>query len=212
VTPETRHFFTTTTVRRRVHHSTKRATTHVTVPPTVPATTPKTAPRVLHAYTPPTPAATFPPAPPPPPPPPPAPAPVIASVPSSGGAEGALIAAINNFRAAHGLPPLSVHPNLSDKARAWAAHMASGGCGMGGNGAPNICHSNLSDGITAQWRLLEENVGMIGPKTNVAGMESAFENSPMHAGNMLNNQINYIGVGVAYVGDYMYVAEEFMLA
>jgi uncharacterized protein YkwD len=137
---------------------------------------------------------------------------VIASVPSSGGAEGTLVAAINAFRAAHGLPPLSVHPNLSAKARAWAAHMASGGCGVGGNGAPNICHSSLSDGITAQWRLLEENVGMIGPKDNVAGMESAFENSPMHAANMLNNQINYVGVGVAYVGNYMYVAEEFMLA
>ena len=164
----------------------------------------------MRVYVPPTPAPTPPPAPPPPPPVPPAP--VIAAVPSSGGAESALVAAINNFRAAHGLPALQVHPTLSSKAAGWAAHMASGGCGVGGNGAPNICHSNLSDGVNVQWRLLEENVGMIGPKTNVSGMESAFENSPMHRDNMLNNQINYVGVGVAYVGDYMYVAEEFMLA
>jgi uncharacterized protein YkwD len=96
------------------------------------------------------------------------------------------------------------------KARAWAEHMASGGCGYASNGLPSICHSSLSDGITAQWSLLEENVGMLSPKTNVDAMESAFEHSPPHAENMLNTKITYVGVGFAYVGNYMYVAEEFM--
>jgi uncharacterized protein YkwD len=68
----------------------------------------------------------------------------------------------------------------------------------------------LTDGISTQWSLLEENVGMCSPKNNVSGMESAFERSPEHAANMLNGKIRYIGVGFAYYGDYMYVAEEFM--
>ena len=39
------------------------------------------------------------------------------------------------------------------------------GCGSSG-GVPNICHSSLSSGIYEHWTLLEENVGMISPKTN----------------------------------------------
>jgi uncharacterized protein YkwD len=120
-----------------------------------------------------------------------------------------LVSGINNFRAQHGLPPLTVHSVLESKARSWAAHMASGGCGVGSNGAPNICHSNLSDGITVSWTRLAENVGMVSPSSNVSGMESAYEHSPPHAENMLS-QVQYVGVGVAYVGNYMYTAEEFM--
>jgi uncharacterized protein YkwD len=125
-------------------------------------------------------------------------------------AESTLIGLINAYRGAHGLPPLAPHWNLEDKARSWAAHMASGGCGVGSNGLPNICHSSLSSGITVRWGLLEENVGMLSPTTNVGGAESMFENSPPHAANMLNPQINFVGVGFAYFGNYMYVAEEFM--
>jgi uncharacterized protein YkwD len=51
---------------------------------------------------------------------------------------------------------------------------------------------------------------MVSPTSNVSGMESAFEHSPPHAENMLNGQINYVGVGVAYAGNDMYVTEEFM--
>ncbi len=121
-----------------------------------------------------------------------------------------MVGGINAYRRAHGLPDLTVNDVLVAKARSWATNMANGGCGRGSNGVPNICHSNLTDGITVTWTRLEENVGMISPRTNVSGMESAFEHSPPHAENMLNGQIHYIGVGVAYVGDYMYVAEEFM--
>lgn len=126
------------------------------------------------------------------------------------GAENAMVAGINAYRRAHGLPDLSTHMVLIAKARSWATNMANGGCGRGGNGVPNICHSNLTSGITVSWSRLEENVGMISPRANVSGMESAFEHSPPHAENMLNRDIRYIGVGVAYIGDYMYVAEEFM--
>lgn len=139
-----------------------------------------------------------------------APQPAPAPAPSSSAAESQLVSLINGFRHSHGLGSLSVHSTLVSKARSWAAHMASGGCGMGGNGLPLICHSNLSSDINVQWSVLEENVGMCSPRSNVSGMESAFENSPMHAANMLSTKIHYVGVGFAYVGNYMYVAEEFM--
>jgi uncharacterized protein YkwD len=125
----------------------------------------------------------------------------------SNGAESALVAGINSFRGSHGLPPLAVHPTLVNKARVWSGYMANGGCGGGG---ANICHSSLSDGIDVSWSLLGENVGIVSPTSNVSGMESAFEHSPPHAENMLNSQINFVGVGVAYVGNNMFVTEEFM--
>ena len=132
----------------------------------------------------------------------------MASVGQSG-PEGAIVAGINAFRASHGLPALAVHSNLVSKARAWAGHMANGGCGRGGGGVPNICHSSLADGIVVRWTLLAENVGMVAP-VNASTMNSAFEQSPAHAANMLNGQMQYVGVGVAVVGNNMYCAEEFM--
>ncbi|HET9729965.1 MAG TPA: hypothetical protein VFR41_11115, partial [Acidimicrobiia bacterium] len=69
---------------------------------------------------------------------------------------------------------------------------------------------NLTSGITISWTLLEENVGSAAPKTNLKGLEQGFEASPPHLANMLNGQIRYIGIGVAYWGDHVYVAEEFM--
>jgi uncharacterized protein YkwD len=197
----------TSTTKRVTTTTRARATTTVAPTTVAPTTVPPTLPPVTRPrYT--APPRTVPPPPPPPPPPSPL-APIAASVPQSG-AEGALVAGINNFRAAHGLPPLAVHSNLVSKARAWAAHMANGGCGRGGGGTPNICHSVLSNGIAVRWTRLAENVGMISPMTNVSGMEGGFEGSPPHAANMLNNQMQYVGVGAAYVGNYMYVAEEFM--
>jgi uncharacterized protein YkwD len=142
---------------------------------------------------------------------PPTPAPPVPTAgATSSAAEAALVAAINNFRSAHGLSILATHPELVRKAQSWALHMANGGCGRGGNGLPNICHSVLSDGITVQWTALAENVGMISPSTNVMGMHNAFVNSPAHAANMLNGTMTYVGVGIATVGNYMYAAEVFM--
>jgi uncharacterized protein YkwD len=143
------------------------------------------------------------------PPPTPAPAAAPAAVTSSG-AEGELVADINSFRASHGLSALTMHADLVRKAEGWARFMANGGCGLGGNGLPNICHSTLTDGITVQWTGLAENVGMVSPSTNVSGMHNAYVNSPAHAANMLNGKMTYVGVGIAIVGNYMYSAEVFM--
>jgi uncharacterized protein YkwD len=125
------------------------------------------------------------------------------------GAEDALVQQINAYRAAHGLGALPVHPVLLNKARFVALTMSNGNCGRDGSGTPQICHSPLDAGVTVPWNYLAENVGMVGPR-DVTRMEQAFEASPGHAANMLSTQATSIGVGVAYVGDLMYVAEEFM--
>jgi uncharacterized protein YkwD len=124
--------------------------------------------------------------------------------------EKKVITEVNQYRAAHGLRALTVHWNLEDKAHLWAAWMAGGGCGRAANGVPTICHSNLTSNITVNWSLLEENVGAASPAGNVMGIATGFEHSPLHSANMLNKQITSIGVGVAYSGNVVVVAEEFM--
>jgi len=124
--------------------------------------------------------------------------------------ERQIINSVNGFRAVHGLRALQVHSNLETKARAWASWMAEGHCGRNAQGVPTICHSNLPSGITVHWSRLEENVGEVSPRTAVSTITTGFERSPEHAANMLNTQISYVGVGVAYSGNVLFVAEEFM--
>src|SRR5205085_936164 len=91
-----------------------------------------------------------------------------------------------------------VNANLVAKARDWAATMAAGG---------RIWHSTLSDGITADWQKLGENVGMGG---SVDGLHNAFVASPHHYENLVDADFTQIGIGIAMNGSTMYVAEEFM--
>jgi len=202
VTASARRFVAATTtsagVKKKIAHK-KVAHKKVTHKAVVPTTIPYVAPPVVRAV--------VPVAPTPLPVPAPAAPPAVAT---SSGAEGQLVAGINGFRASHGVAALTMHADLVRKAEGWARFMANGGCGFGDNGLPNICHSTLTDGITVQWTGLAENVGMVSPSTNVAGMHNAYVNSPAHAANMLNSKMTYVGVGVAVVGNYMYSAEVFM--
>ncbi len=122
------------------------------------------------------------------------------------GAEQAFVNAINRVRAGRHLPALAVRSDLVNKARYWAVWMSLGNCA----GSALICHSQLSGGISARWSWLAENVGVASPRSNVAGLESAFEHSAEHFANMVAPQAKAIGVGVAYAGNNIYVAEEFM--
>ena len=112
--------------------------------------------------------------------------------------EAAFVAHINGLRASKGLAPLEVHPNLVEKARAWAATMSREG---------RIWHSKLSDGITADWAKLGENVGMGGW---VDALHAAFVASPNHYANLIDPDFNYIGIGVVYAGETLFVSEMFM--
>jgi len=112
--------------------------------------------------------------------------------------EASFVAKINDLRTSQGLPALQVNDNLVSKARAWAAGMAAAG---------RIWHSTLSDGITADWQKLGENVGMGG---SVDGLHAAFVASPHHYENLVDPDFSYVGIGIAMNGGTMYVAEEFM--
>ena len=112
--------------------------------------------------------------------------------------ESEFVAGINELRTSRGLEPLQVHDNLRSKARAWAGTMAGEG---------RIWHSNLPEGITADWDTLGENVG-VGP--SVGSLHDAFIASPSHFENLVRPDFDYIGIGVVMVGTTIYVAEEFM--
>ena len=118
--------------------------------------------------------------------------------------------AINHFRRAHGLGPLTAYDNLDDKAVLWSAYMAQGNCGIGAGGIPEICHSNLVAGIEMQWSLLEENVGSSSPSADLGALQGGFERSPAHRANMLDPRVTGVGIGVAYWNNTIYVAEEFL--
>src|SRR2546423_4041473 len=112
--------------------------------------------------------------------------------------EAAFVAKINDLRASKGLSALQVNDNLVAKARGWAAGMAAAG---------KIWHSTLSDGITADWQKLGENVGMGG---SVDGLHDAFVASPHHYANLVDSAFTQVGIGIAMNGGTIYVAEEFM--
>ena len=112
--------------------------------------------------------------------------------------EAAFVAKSNDLRASKGLPALQVYDNLVAKARGWAATMAA---------ADRIWHSTLSDGITADWQKLGENVGMGG---SVDGLHNAFVASPHHYENLVDPAFTQVGIGIAMSGSTIFVAEEFM--
>jgi Cysteine-rich secretory protein family len=112
--------------------------------------------------------------------------------------ESAFVAKINDLRASKGLGALQVNGNLVAKARSWATTMAAGN---------RIWHSTLSDGITADWQKLGENVGMGG---SVDGLHNAFVASPHHYENLVDPSFTQVGIGIAMNGDTIFVAEEFM--
>jgi uncharacterized protein YkwD len=128
---------------------------------------------------------------------------------SNATAEQTVLKSVNSLRTSRGLKPLSVHPALVNKARYWALWMAAGNCGRTG-GVPRICHSNLAAGITVPWTWLAENVGAASPRSNIKGVIDGLRNSPPHLENILSRRAQYVGVGVAYAGDTVYVVEEFM--
>ncbi len=116
----------------------------------------------------------------------------------TGGDEATFVAKINELRAGKGLAPLQVNANLTAKARAWSAGMASAG---------RIWHSTLSDGVTEDWKKLGENVGMGG---SVDGLHKAFVNSPAHYENLVDPSFGHVGIGIVMGGNTIYVTQVFM--
>jgi hypothetical protein len=112
--------------------------------------------------------------------------------------EASFVAKINELRTSKGLSTLQVNDNLVAKARGWAAGMAAAG---------RIWHSTLSDGITADWKKLGENVGMGG---SVDGLHAAFVASPHHYENLVDPAFGSVGIGIVMSGSTIFVSEVFM--
>jgi len=111
-----------------------------------------------------------------------------------------VLALLNGFRAAHGLPALIVAGDASAKAQEHSDEMAA---------AASLYHSaDLASGIQPGWSVLGENVGV---GSDAGQLESMFEASPLHCANLLNAAYDQVGVGVAHGGDgRMYVTQFFV--
>lgn len=115
-------------------------------------------------------------------------------------AEADFVARINGLRAAKGLPALTVHAELTDVARAWAAEMAE---------ADEISHNpDLAKQVRADWQKLGENVGV---GMTVPKLHDAFVNSPAHYRNLVDPDFTHIGVAVVLGRDgAIFTAHQFM--
>lgn len=109
---------------------------------------------------------------------------------------------INQTRAAAGLPPLTVHSELTQASRSWASSMATN---------DTLAHApDISAGISAPWIVLGENVG-VHDVQNVQQLHDAFVASPAHYKNIVDPRFRYIGVGVVVTGEgKMWTTHRFM--
>lgn len=100
----------------------------------------------------------------------------------------------NAMRTSAGLPVLSDHDVLNEKAEAWAQHLAQTG---------QLEHSQLTDSLgDLQWYALAENIGMSAPTADtLSTLHERLAESGRHRENMLDERFNHMGVGVAESAD-----------
>ncbi len=110
--------------------------------------------------------------------------------------ETRVLSLVQATRSAVGAPALRVDAALMSAARSWAAKMARDG---------HLSH-NVGIGSTVTASRLSENVGM-GP--SIDAVHQAWLNSPGHRANMVDTRVNSVGVGVAWAGGYVYIAQDF---
>jgi uncharacterized protein YkwD len=96
----------------------------------------------------------------------------------------------NTLRKSQGVAALKEHDTLTNKAEAWAKHMAATG---------RLEHSNLSSGLGGlKWKALGENVGYSSPTSDtLKTIHNMFVNSAGHRANLVKSTYTHMGVGVA---------------
>jgi uncharacterized protein YkwD len=113
--------------------------------------------------------------------------------------EAAFIEAINEIRVDLGLDELEPHEELAETARAHTQAMADAG---------EIFHADpISEGLTAEWVKLGENVGV---GAGVQVLVDAFVASPGHYANIIDPSFTHIGVGVVWKGETLYTTHRFL--
>jgi uncharacterized protein YkwD len=96
----------------------------------------------------------------------------------------------NSLRKSYGVHALAENDTLTNKAEAWAQHMAKTGV---------LAHSDLDAGLgSLNWRMLGENVGYSSPTSDtLKTIHDLFVKSAPHRANLLNSRFTHMGVGVA---------------
>ena len=113
--------------------------------------------------------------------------------------EAAFVAALNQVRAANGLPLFTVNTELSNLARSHAQVMADAG---------EIFHASpISAGFTGSWWKLGEKVGI---GANVQVLVDAFVASSGHFANIVDPSFTQIGVGVVWKDSALYTTHRFL--
>ena len=123
-------------------------------------------------------------------------------------AEQELFVSVNRVRRAQGLPPLKWNENLAAAARRHAAAMAQQGSAEHGfAGEPSLATRVTLAGGRFVW--LSENVAQ-GPA--VGTIQDDFLRSPKHRANMLDSDMDSIGVGIAERHGQLFAVEDFSKA
>ncbi|MEQ1786601.1 MAG: CAP domain-containing protein [Acidimicrobiales bacterium] len=114
----------------------------------------------------------------------------VATAGCMGAEERTFLDRTNALRSSQGVRTLKEHDALTDKAEAWAQHMASTG---------RLEHSSLTVGLASvSWTALGENVGYSTPTANtLKTIHDRFVASAAHKANLVNAGYTHMGVGVA---------------
>ena len=123
-------------------------------------------------------------------------------------AERELFASVNQARRAYGLSPLRWNDSLAAAARRHAGVMAERGSAQHGfEGEPSLSARVRQAGAHFSW--LSENVTQ-GPTPGFIHLQ--FVNSPPHRANILDRDMDSIGVGVVERGGQLFAVEDFSQA
>jgi uncharacterized protein YkwD len=128
--------------------------------------------------------------------------------PVSSRAERELFASVNQARRAQGLAPLQWDDSLAAAARRHAEMMAERGSAQHGfEGEPSLSVRVKQAGARFSW--LSENVTQ-GPASGF--IHAQFMKSPPHRANILDTDMDSIGVGVVEQGGQLFAVEDFSQA
>jgi hypothetical protein len=134
--------------------------------------------------------------------------PMLNAHPQTSAADETLLDAANRDRAAAGLQPLKWDNALADAAHQHALHMAH--ANMLSHqlpGEPPLQQRARQSG--ARYSMIAENIAQ-GP--SVPGLHAQWMNSPPHRANLLDPQLNAVGISVVQSGTQYFAVEDFSTA
>jgi len=131
-----------------------------------------------------------------------------AASPQDGSPESMLLDAANHSRVTAGLPPLQWDAGLAVAARQHAQRMAQEN--MISHQFPGeLPLQQRAKQAGARFSLIAENVA-VGP--TVLGLHRQWMSSPPHRANLLDREMNSVGIAVVHSGEELYSAEDFSAA